>query len=62
VPIHKCSRRWAAGKTQRRLGPLARVWREASDREILAVECFHIDVERHPVLGRSAADVQSVIS
>ena len=29
-PIHKCSRRWAAGKAQRRLSPLARVWREAT--------------------------------
>jgi hypothetical protein len=48
VPIHKCSRRWAAGKVQRRLGPLARVWGEASYREILTVECFRIDVERHP--------------
>jgi hypothetical protein len=25
-PIHECPRGWAAGKAQRRLGPLARVW------------------------------------
>ena len=62
VPIHKCSRRWAAGKAQRRLGPLARVWREASYREIPTVECFHMDVEPPNSLRRSAADVQSAIS
>ena len=48
VPIRKCLRRWAAGKAQRRLSPLARVWREATYREIPTVEYFRTDVEGHP--------------
>ena len=48
MPIRKCLRRWAAGKARRRLGQLARVWREASYREIPTVEYFRIDVVRHP--------------
>jgi hypothetical protein len=38
VPIHNCSWHLAAGKVPRRLGPLARVWREASYREIPTIE------------------------